>query len=162
MGSTTIFCGRILTFLSGVFPLGERSGVNLRGEYGPTWEGVKEQEKHKEDSAIPDASDTQEPKADDEKMQVDDVKTEGDAKKTVPAVKVTDKKEGTLVLELFLIGRPSAQNRLLQYLLVIATSVLETSTFCCAQYLRRFPRCRKQSITRHQRGDHQRACYDGQ
>ncbi|KAF8079193.1 THO complex subunit 1 transcription elongation factor-domain-containing protein [Lyophyllum atratum] len=42
MGSTTIFCGRILTFLSGVFPLGERSGVNLRGEYGPTWENVKE------------------------------------------------------------------------------------------------------------------------
>ncbi|KAF8641070.1 hypothetical protein AX17_000714 [Amanita inopinata Kibby_2008] len=40
MGSTTIFCGRILTFLSSVFPLGERSGVNLRGEYGPTWEGV--------------------------------------------------------------------------------------------------------------------------
>ncbi|KAM6498573.1 THO complex subunit 1 transcription elongation factor domain containing protein [Amanita muscaria] len=40
MGSTTMFCGRILTFLSGVFPLGERSGVNLRGEYGPTWEGV--------------------------------------------------------------------------------------------------------------------------
>ncbi len=34
MGTTTIFCGRILTFLSGVFPLGERSGVNLRGEYG--------------------------------------------------------------------------------------------------------------------------------
>ena len=40
MGSTTIFCGRILTFLSAVFPLGERSGVNLRGEYGPAWEGV--------------------------------------------------------------------------------------------------------------------------
>ncbi|KAL4067280.1 THO complex subunit 1 transcription elongation factor-domain-containing protein [Scleroderma yunnanense] len=40
MGSTTLFCGRILTFLSGVFPLGERSGVNLRGEYGPVWEGV--------------------------------------------------------------------------------------------------------------------------
>ncbi|KAG1901733.1 THO complex, subunit THOC1, partial [Suillus fuscotomentosus] len=39
MGSTTIFCGRILTFLSGVFPLGERSGVNLRGEHGPMWEG---------------------------------------------------------------------------------------------------------------------------
>ena len=45
MGSTTIFCGRILTFLSAVFPLGERSGVNLRGEYGPTWEGVKFPEK---------------------------------------------------------------------------------------------------------------------
>ncbi|KAK2461523.1 hypothetical protein APHAL10511_005986 [Amanita phalloides] len=40
MGSTTRFCGRILIFLSDVFPLGERSGVNLRGEYGPIWEGV--------------------------------------------------------------------------------------------------------------------------
>lgn len=48
MGSTTIFCGRILTFLSGVFPLGERSGVNLRGEYGPMWEGVKDVEKKDE------------------------------------------------------------------------------------------------------------------
>ena len=41
-GATTVFCGRILTFLSGVFPLGERSGVNLRGEYGPVWENVGE------------------------------------------------------------------------------------------------------------------------
>ena len=49
MGSTTIFCGRILTFLSAVFPLGERSGVNLRGEYGPSWEGVKFPEKLKND-----------------------------------------------------------------------------------------------------------------
>jgi len=47
MGSTTIFCGRILTFLSAVFPLGERSGVNLRGEYGPSWEGVKFPERQK-------------------------------------------------------------------------------------------------------------------
>ncbi|KAF7792534.1 hypothetical protein EIP86_003575 [Pleurotus ostreatoroseus] len=39
MGSTTLFCGRILTFLSQVFPLGERSGVNLRGEFGPAWDG---------------------------------------------------------------------------------------------------------------------------
>lgn len=38
-GATTMFCGRILTFLSRVFPLGERSGVNLRGEYGPVWTG---------------------------------------------------------------------------------------------------------------------------
>lgn len=45
MGSTTLFCGRILTFLSQVFPLGERSGVNLRGEYGPAWDGpgIKEE-----------------------------------------------------------------------------------------------------------------------
>ncbi|KIY50481.1 UDP-glucose 4-epimerase [Fistulina hepatica ATCC 64428] len=40
-GSTTKFCGRILTFLSGVFPLGERSGVNLRGAYGETWTGTQ-------------------------------------------------------------------------------------------------------------------------
>lgn len=39
-GKTTSFCGRILTFLSAVFPLGERSGVNLRGEYGPQWDPV--------------------------------------------------------------------------------------------------------------------------
>lgn len=49
MGSNTLFCGRILMFLSGVFPLGERSGVNLRGEYGPMWEGVKEFEKDRMD-----------------------------------------------------------------------------------------------------------------
>ncbi|KAH7101445.1 THO complex subunit 1 transcription elongation factor-domain-containing protein [Auriculariales sp. MPI-PUGE-AT-0066] len=40
-GSTTTFCGRILLFLSSVFELGERSGVNLRGEYGPEWEPVQ-------------------------------------------------------------------------------------------------------------------------
>ncbi|KAG8930759.1 hypothetical protein FRC03_004456 [Tulasnella sp. 419] len=39
-GSTTQFCGRILIFLSIVFPFGERSGVNLRGEYGPPWTPV--------------------------------------------------------------------------------------------------------------------------
>lgn len=40
-GSSTVFCGRILAFLSSVFPLGERSGVNLRGEYGPAWTPVQ-------------------------------------------------------------------------------------------------------------------------
>ncbi|KAJ6609332.1 THO complex subunit 1 transcription elongation factor-domain-containing protein [Mycena sp. CBHHK59/15] len=64
MGSTTIFCGRILTFLSGVFPLGERSGVNLRGEYGPTWEGVQEKDVEMVDS--------KEAENDADKMQVDD------------------------------------------------------------------------------------------
>jgi THO complex subunit 1 len=34
----TTFCGRILTFLSGAYSLGDRSGVNLRGEYGPMWD----------------------------------------------------------------------------------------------------------------------------
>lgn len=46
----TEFCGRILIFLSQVFPLGERSGVNLRGEYGPPWDGpVAKPGKLKED-----------------------------------------------------------------------------------------------------------------
>jgi THO complex subunit 1 transcription elongation factor len=40
MENNTTFCGRILTFLGGAFLLGERSGVNLRGEYGPAWEAV--------------------------------------------------------------------------------------------------------------------------
>ena len=39
-GDTAKFNGRILNFLSGAFPLGERSGVNLRGDYGPQWEEV--------------------------------------------------------------------------------------------------------------------------
>ncbi|KAK7063916.1 UDP-glucose 4-epimerase [Favolaschia claudopus] len=71
MGSTTIFCGRILTFLSGVFPLGERSGVNLRGEYGPTWEGVqvpvKAEPEH--DETMADAKDAVK---EEDKMQVDE------------------------------------------------------------------------------------------
>ncbi|KAJ7724223.1 THO complex subunit 1 transcription elongation factor-domain-containing protein [Mycena metata] len=78
MGSTTIFCGRILTFLSGVFPLGERSGVNLRGEYGPTWEGVKAPAPEPEEDVImPDAKEEEKEGAD--KMQVDD-----EAKKPAP------------------------------------------------------------------------------
>lgn len=39
-GDTAKFNGRILNFLSGAFPIGERSGVNLRGEYAPKWEDV--------------------------------------------------------------------------------------------------------------------------
>ncbi|KAF9486342.1 UDP-glucose 4-epimerase [Pholiota conissans] len=71
MGTTTIFCGRILTFLSGVFPLGERSGVNLRGEYGPTWEGVrlaKQDEEKKVEELAAQAIQG------DDKMQVDEKK----------------------------------------------------------------------------------------
>ncbi|KAF8321536.1 hypothetical protein DL93DRAFT_2163154 [Clavulina sp. PMI_390] len=39
-GDVVKFNGKILNFLSGAFPLGERSGVNLRGECGPQWEDV--------------------------------------------------------------------------------------------------------------------------
>ncbi|KAF5380757.1 hypothetical protein D9757_007163 [Collybiopsis confluens] len=49
-GRETIgFSGRILTFLSQVFPLGERSGVNLRGEYGPVWDMPQVENKDLED-----------------------------------------------------------------------------------------------------------------
>lgn len=91
MGSTTTFCGRILTFLSGVFPLGERSGVNLRGEYGPTWEGVKEHDKEKVDenddaeTKKVEASEDSEPN----KMQVDDSKEE-------KKLKSSEKTDGTI------------------------------------------------------------------
>lgn len=88
MGSTTIFCGRILTFLSGVFPLGERSGVNLRGEYGPTWEGIKDLERKKSEIDKPDAAEGSQEDVKKDAMQVD----EKDAKKT--SGKSSDKKGG--------------------------------------------------------------------
>ncbi|KAF5312071.1 hypothetical protein D9619_002707 [Psilocybe cf. subviscida] len=87
MGANTIFCGRILTFLSGVFPLGERSGVNLRGEYGPVWEGVQfhDKQKHKEEDEVMkvDAEGPSIPEED--KMQVDSKKelTEEEKKEEV-------------------------------------------------------------------------------
>lgn len=98
MGTTTIFCGRILTFLSGVFPLGERSGVNLRGEYGPTWEGVNFGEKTKleeKDAVMEGVKSTEDPEAKDgeaqgDKMQVDPK----EVKKPVPAESPAEKKEG--------------------------------------------------------------------
>ena len=90
MGSTTIFCGRILTFLSGVFPLGERSGVNLRGEYGPTWEGVGVGMKKSEETKIEDDVVSKELDAD--QMQVDGK----EGKK--PSTKIPSKKEGMLWL----------------------------------------------------------------
>jgi hypothetical protein len=90
MGNTTIFCGRILTFLSGVFPLGERSGVNLRGEYGPVWEGVKVGENDEKEQADIEAN---EAVGDADKMQIDETrKEEGETKKAVPTLK--NKKEG--------------------------------------------------------------------
>jgi hypothetical protein len=113
--------------------LGERSGVNLRGEYGPTWEGVKEPEKNEEDSANADAKEP-EPEGEGDKMQVDGAKTEGDVKKSVPVSQTTDKKDGALILESFYVNRGLTQVRLLQHLLVVATSILKTPVVCCAQY----------------------------
>ena len=57
-----------------MFPLGERSGVNLRGEYGPTWEGVVDlpKSKNKEENEKKGLAE-EKTKSDDEsnKMQVD-------------------------------------------------------------------------------------------
>ena len=95
MGSNTIFCGRILTFLSGVFPLGERSGVNLRGEYGPTWDTVRtSREEEVQDQK---AEDRTEVKLEDT-MAVDET---GPRKKLAAASKLAteamEKKEGVSI-----------------------------------------------------------------
>lgn len=78
MGSTTLFCGRISTFLSGVFPLGERSGVNLRGEYGPVWEGVIDVDRGDAEMSVDSAKQV----GPGDRMDVDD-KAEDDTKKRV-------------------------------------------------------------------------------
>jgi THO complex subunit 1 len=97
MGSTTIFCGRILTFLSSVFPLGERSGVNLRGEYGPVWEGVKLGDK----SDIPkDTAKTKQDNTDPDRMQVDEEKGSSEAKDSSQTAKPVDKREGKIPIML--------------------------------------------------------------
>lgn len=51
----TIFVGRILSLLSSVFPLGERSGVNSRGDFNidnkTTWEALLDQEQEEKKPA---------------------------------------------------------------------------------------------------------------
>ena len=96
-GATTMFCGRILTFLSRVFPLGERSGVNLRGEYGPVWDGpvAKEKEKEKEKEMVEDKTGAEEKIEEKDKMDVDEAKEEDAAE--VAAEKKRKEKEGACV-----------------------------------------------------------------
>jgi THO complex subunit 1 len=97
MGSNTIFCGRILTFLSGVFPLGERSGVNLRGEYGPTWDTVRmSREEGVQDQK---AEDRAEVKLEDI-MAVDGQDPEKLAASR-SATETTEKKEGKYIIFIF-------------------------------------------------------------
>ena len=129
MGSTTIFCGRILTFLSAVFPLGERSGVNLRGEYGPSWEGVKYPEKQRNDKdidmkvdepTVPQAS-KEDPTATGDQMQVDSKKT------PIPQIQA-EKKEGAWY-SFKLLRHISNDFRILQYFLVASTTLLQTYNF---------------------------------
>ena len=91
MGNNTIFCGRILTFLSGVFPLGERSGVNLRGEYGPTWEAVLfPREKDSQD----DVTEAQAEAKPEDAMAVDESLAEKPTTSSKLATETIEKKEG--------------------------------------------------------------------
>lgn len=84
MGSTTLFCGRILTFLSQVFPLGERSGVNLRGEYGPAWDGPGVGKEEANESVM-DAKQQKPGASAGDEMQVDEVKA--DEETSIPSDK---------------------------------------------------------------------------
>ena len=96
-GATTMFCGRILTFLSRVFPLGERSGVNLRGEYGPVWDGpvAKEKETERERDEEKDKTGAEEKTEEKDKMDVDEAKEEDAAE--AAAEKKRKEKEGACV-----------------------------------------------------------------
>ena len=101
MGSNTIFCGRILTFLSGVFPLGERSGVNLRGEYGSMWDTVQ----FSRGEGVPDekADDRAEAKPE-EAMAVDGQPPEKSAAAAKSAMETIEKKEGEPISCVFSAG----------------------------------------------------------
>ncbi|TFY63371.1 hypothetical protein EVJ58_g3295 [Rhodofomes roseus] len=76
IGNTTMFCGRILTFMSQVFPLGERSGVNLRGEYGPVWDAPGGKKEGSAANAEEQVSMKKEAAEEEDKMQVDESKAE--------------------------------------------------------------------------------------
>ena len=92
-GATTMFCGRILGFLSRVFPLGERSGVNLRGEYGPAWTGPESTSKEKKDEHVGTSAEK-----DKDKMDVDEAQEENAA--VTAAEKRRKEKEGALLCPL--------------------------------------------------------------
>lgn len=120
-----MFCGRILTFLSGVFPLGERSGVNLRGEYGPVWEGTVEVGRG--DVEMKDESSKSSVQGD--KMDVDE---DGEAKRQSRVEKdgMTCFAFGYLaVSQLFVVVR------FLQNFLVPSTPILAAAYLCFLEYL---------------------------
>ncbi len=110
MGATTQFCGRILTFLSRVFPLGERSGVNLRGEYGPMWEGPGAKGHERKDEEA-------------NQMEVDETKEEQAAK---DAERKRKEKDGMHTRPVSSALKLSCHSRLLLHLLVPAASILST------------------------------------
>lgn len=111
MGATTQFCGRILTFLSRVFPLGERSGVNLRGEYGPMWEGPGAKGHERKDEEA-------------NQMEVDETKEEQASKE---AERKRKEKDGVYIRLLLSALKLSCHFRLLLHLLVLTASILSAT-----------------------------------
>ncbi|KAG0329690.1 DNA repair protein rad50, partial [Podila humilis] len=79
----TVFCGRILMLLSNVFPLGERSGVNLKGDFN--LENITPIESE-DASVVPDLTPSTTPKPAVESMDVDEDKS----KTITPAGKESD------------------------------------------------------------------------
>jgi hypothetical protein len=130
MGSTTIFCGRILTFLSGVFPLGERSGVNLRGEYGPEWEGVKQLEVTDTRKVGVEKKDVAE---DGEKMQVDTDKPDANKSPKSPAKAAHATQGATTDHPSLSIPFSHRFPRFLQHVLVTSTTILASPSLCSSQ-----------------------------
>lgn len=84
----TTFCGRILTFLSGAYSLGDRSGVNLRGEFGPQWEEISFQSFYPpsmEVDSFP-QKERPSPSASDTAMLVDDPTSQKESSKAEAAI----------------------------------------------------------------------------
>jgi len=155
MGSNTIFCGRILTFLSGVFPLSERSGVNLRGEYGPTWDTVLfSSEKGTPQDEKPEGRVEVKPE---ESMAVDGPPPEKPSAVSRSSTETIETKEGKSVTYIF---PTDAQHfhRLLQHVLVTSIALLQAVTPCFAANFRRIPGSSQQGAACDQGGNGERAC----
>ena len=127
MGSTTLFCGRILTFLSQVFPLGERSGVNLRGEYGPAWDGPSTKQEENEEHKMEVVEEAKpQPLEKTDEMQVDDAKPETETKEeAVPVDTKQKQKDGMFHWHVAYLYIVFIVSRVLQGVLVVAATLLE-------------------------------------
>lgn len=161
MGSTTLFCGRILTFLSQVFPLGERSGVNLRGEYGPVWDGpggpkqVEEETAQAQDEKPGESADVPS-----DAMQVDESKEEGD-KGAAPEENRKNTKDGAYDCY-YSHDFSNNVHRVLSDILVPPASLLEAYDVLRTYNIPPVQRTGRQGPASHQGGDGEGACLDGE
>lgn len=149
-GSTTMFCGRILIFLSGVFLLGERSGVNLRGEYGSVWEGTVDLAH----GDVETKDESSKPPGQDDKMEVDD--EEGKQSRV--------DKDGMLcfTFDVSFGVQTLVLSRFLQNVLVCSAAILAAAHLCYSRCLQRFQTGRREGFACHQGGDDEGARHDGE